>query len=55
MTHPSERLWAEVVRIAYHLHWSLDSVLDLEHPVRRTVLVEIEALRAQPRPAAWNR
>jgi hypothetical protein len=41
-------LWAEVVRIAYHLHWSLDTVLDLEHPVRRRVLLEIEALRAQP-------
>ncbi len=46
MTHPSSRLWAEVVRIAYHLHWSLDSVLDLEHAQRRQVLLEIEALRA---------
>lgn len=46
LTHPSTRLWAEVVRIAYHLHWSFDSVLDLEHPHRRLVLREIEALRA---------
>ena len=53
MTHPSSRLWAEVVRIAYHLHWSLDSVLDLEHPVRRRVLLEIEALRSTDR--AWAR
>jgi hypothetical protein len=47
VTHPS-RLWAEVVRIAYHLHWSLDSILDLEHPTRRRVLLEVEALRAVP-------
>lgn len=46
--HPSERLWAEVVRISFFLHWSLDSVLDLEHAQRQRVLLEIEALRAQP-------
>lgn len=45
-THPSTRLWAEVVRIAYYLHWSFDAVLDLQHPHRRLVLREIEALRA---------
>jgi hypothetical protein len=43
--HPSHRLWAEAVRIAYHLHWSLDSILDLEHPDRRRVLVEIDLVR----------
>ena len=48
MTHPSSQLWAEVVRIAYHLHWSLDTLLDLEHPTRRRVLREVEALRTSP-------
>jgi hypothetical protein len=48
-THPSHRLWAEVVRIAYDLHWSLDTVLDLEHRQRGRVLAEIEALRHDPR------
>ena len=52
MTHRSGRLWAEVVQIAYHLHWSLDAVLDLEHPVRQRVLREIEALRSGTAPAA---
>lgn len=42
MTHPSTQLWSEVVRIASLLHWSLDSILDLEHPVRRRVLHEAE-------------
>jgi hypothetical protein len=45
VTHPSNRLWAEAVRIAYHLHWSLDSVLDLEHHDRGRVLAEIDLLR----------
>ena len=48
MTHHSAELWAEVVRIGYHLHWSLDSILDLEHPTRRRVLGEIELLRREP-------
>jgi len=43
VTHPSTQLWNEVVRIARLLHWSLDTILDLEHPVRRTVLIEAEA------------
>jgi len=42
VTHPSTQLWSEVVRIASLLHWSLDSILDLEHPVRRRVLHEAE-------------
>lgn len=46
MTHPSEQLWSEVVRIGYHLHWPLESILDLEHAQRRRVLSEIDAARA---------
>jgi hypothetical protein len=41
VTHPSHRLWAEVVRICSELHWSLDTVLDLEHPVRQEVLRQL--------------
>jgi len=29
------------VHIAYFLHWSVDAVLDLEHPARNRVLTEI--------------
>ena len=46
MTHPSTLIWSEVVRIASLLHWSLDSILDLEHPVRQRVLAEAEGLRS---------
>jgi hypothetical protein len=49
MTHPPAQLWAEVVRIGYHLHWSLDTLLDLEHPTRRRVLGELDALRLSGR------
>jgi hypothetical protein len=48
LTHPSNRLWAEVVRLGYHLHWSLDDILDLEHPVRRRVLDELAGLVSPP-------
>jgi hypothetical protein len=43
VTHPSTVLWAEVVHIARELHWSLDTLLDLEHPVRRRILAELTA------------
>lgn len=46
MTHPSTQLWSEVVRIASLLHWSLDSILDLEHPVRRRILAEATAYQS---------
>jgi hypothetical protein len=47
MAHPSDLLWAEVVRVAYHLHWSPDAVMALPHPDRARVLHEIEMLRAE--------
>ena len=48
MTHPSDQIWAEVVRIGRNLHWPLDSVLDLEHGARARVLREIDALGSVP-------
>ncbi|MFK0229932.1 DUF6760 family protein [Streptomyces sp. NPDC090303] len=41
MTYTADRLWEEVVYVAYYLHWSADSVLDLEHPARLRVIEEI--------------
>jgi hypothetical protein len=47
MTRPSrERLLAETARLAYRLHWSLDTILDLEHPDRRRFLAEADRLAA---------
>ena len=41
MTYAASRLYEEVAYVAYHFHWSLDQILDLEHPVRRRFLEEI--------------
>lgn len=45
MTRPSpEDLLSETARLAYHLHWPLDTILDLEHSDRRRFLQEAEEL-----------
>ena len=45
MTRPSrEDLLAETARLAHHLHWPLDTILDLEHPDRRRFLAEAQVL-----------
>jgi hypothetical protein len=47
MTRPSpEQLLDETARLAYHLHWPLDTILDLEHRDRRQFLNEAERLAA---------
>lgn len=45
MTRPSqEELLDETARLAYHLHWPLDAILDLEHADRRRFLATAESL-----------
>ena len=45
MTRPSSpECRAETARLAYHLHWPLDTILDLEHRDRRQFLAEADAL-----------
>ena len=45
MTRPSpEALLGETARLAYHFHWPLDTILDLEHADRRRFLTEADAL-----------
>jgi hypothetical protein len=41
VTAAPDRLYEEITYVAYHLHWSLDEILDLEHPVRRRFAEEI--------------
>lgn len=45
MTYAAERLYEEVAYVAYHFHWSLDDILDLEHPLRRRFVDQIRRLR----------
>ena len=42
--YPLERLQEEVAYIAYHLHWSLDEILALEHADRRRWAEEVAAI-----------
>lgn len=44
MTSSADRLYEEVAYVAYHFHWGLDAILDLEHPLRRRFLEEIRRI-----------
>jgi hypothetical protein len=44
VTYATDRLFEEVAYVAYHFHWSLEELLDLEHPVRRRFVEEIDRL-----------
>ena len=51
MTRPSPpEVLAETARLAYHLHWPLDTILDLEHRDRRLFLAQAEGLAAAYAP-----
>ena len=41
MTYAVERLQEEIAYVAYHFHWSLSEILDLEHATRRRFVSEI--------------
>ncbi|MGI8633130.1 MAG: DUF6760 family protein [Solirubrobacterales bacterium] len=48
MTRPSPpELFAEMATLAHHFHWSLATLLDLEHADRRRFLREAEALSSE--------
>jgi hypothetical protein len=50
MLYPVEPLWQEVVYLAYHLHWSFDEILDLEHADRARLVRGVSSLNAR----AWE-
>lgn len=41
MTYAADRLFEESAYVAYHFHWSLGEILDLEHPTRVRFVEEI--------------
>ena len=47
MTHGADRLYEEVAYIAYHFHWPLDDILDLEHPQRVRWAAEIARINTR--------
>jgi hypothetical protein len=40
----ADRLYEEITYLAYHLHWSQQELLDLEHHVRQRYVAEVGAL-----------
>ena len=41
MTYAPDRIYEEVAYIAFHFHWPLDDLLDLEHAERQRFADEI--------------
>ena len=41
MTYGTDRIYEEVSYVAYHFHWSMEEILDLDHPTRRRYVEEI--------------
>jgi hypothetical protein len=41
VTYGPEELYNEMAYVAYHLHWTLDDLLDLEHPLRQRFVTEV--------------
>lgn len=53
MTRPSpHELLAETARLAFHFHWPLDTLLDLEHADRRAFLDAADDLAERYAPVA---
>ncbi len=48
--YPTDSLWDEVVYLAYHLHWDLNSLLDLEHADRARLINGVAELNDR----AWE-
>jgi len=44
VTSAADRLYQEVAFVAFHFHWPLDDILDLEHTTRRRFVREIQRL-----------
>ena len=45
--YPTEQLWDEIVYLAYHMHWTLDSLLDLEHRDRIKMIESVADLNTR--------
>jgi hypothetical protein len=46
-TYPREQLEQEIAYIAYHFHWPLENILDMEHVERHAWLREIARINKE--------
>ncbi len=44
MTYATDQLFEEVAYVAYHLHWPMEEILNLEHADRQRFVREISAI-----------
>ena len=44
IAYPLENLYQEVAYLAYHLHWSLDEILEMEHRERAMWVEQVSAI-----------
>ncbi len=44
MTYATDRLFEEIAYVAYHLHWSFEEILDMEHPMRQRFVEEVASI-----------
>jgi transcriptional antiterminator len=47
VTYAPQRLYEEVAYVAYHFHWALQDILDLEHPQRLRYVSEIARINTR--------
>jgi hypothetical protein len=47
MTYAPDRIYEEVAYVAYHFHWPLDDILDLEHAQRLRYVKEIAGINTR--------
>jgi len=47
--YPIDALWQELIYLAYHLHWDLDRLIDLDHADRARLIQGVAALNARGR------
>jgi hypothetical protein len=47
VTYATDRLHEEIAYVAFHFHWSLEHILDLEHPDLRRYVGEIAKLNTR--------
>jgi hypothetical protein len=52
LSYPPEAIWQETAYLAYHLHWSLDDVLGLEHLDRVRMVRAVVNLEERARQEA---
>jgi hypothetical protein len=47
VTYATDRLHEEIAYVAYHFHWDLDDILDLEHRDRQRYVAEISSINTR--------